>query len=86
METLGELDELKYKPAASLGCMIARPDPYHFSKHSKHPASKILKSFETGSPGWFQVHHGERHQLDRIPCQLSTGIPLTKTQKAGFYR
>jgi hypothetical protein len=26
METLGELDELKYKPAASLGCMIARPD------------------------------------------------------------
>ena len=27
METLGGLDELKYKPAASLGCMIARPDP-----------------------------------------------------------
>jgi hypothetical protein len=27
METLGGLDELKYKPAASLGCMIARPAP-----------------------------------------------------------
>jgi hypothetical protein len=44
METLGELDELKYKPAVSLGCMIARPDPRIFD-----PTIFLFKETKAGN-------------------------------------
>jgi hypothetical protein len=38
--TLGGLDELNYKPAASLGCMIARPDLQCFLLFASFPEAK----------------------------------------------